>query len=74
MRKNRTGLALLLKIPAMPGGYGSFPAQPTNASSNCRQVPLTLPPKVSGAPAGTRTQDPRLKRALLYQLSYRSKY
>ena len=23
-----------------------------------------------GEPAGTRTQDPRLKRALLYQLSY----
>jgi hypothetical protein len=26
--------------------------------------------KVNGEPAGTRTQDPRLKRALLYQLSY----
>ena len=25
---------------------------------------------VSGEPAGIRTQDPRLKRALLYQLSY----
>ena len=25
----------------------------------------------SGEPAGTRTQDPRLKRAMLYQLSYR---
>src|ERR1700690_2465800 len=25
---------------------------------------------MSGEPAGTRTQDPRLKRALLYQLSY----
>ena len=25
----------------------------------------------SGGPAGTRTQDPRLKRALLYRLSYR---
>ena len=24
-----------------------------------------------GEPAGTRTQDPRLKRALLYRLSYR---
>ncbi len=24
-----------------------------------------------GDPAGIRTQDPRLKRALLYQLSYR---
>ena len=24
-----------------------------------------------GEPAGTRTQDPRLKRAMLYQLSYR---
>ena len=24
----------------------------------------------NGEPAGTRTQDPRLKRALLYQLSY----
>ena len=27
-----------------------------------------------GAPAGTRTQDSRLKRAVLYQLSYRRKY
>ena len=26
---------------------------------------------VNGEPAGTRTQDPRLKRAMLYQLSYR---
>ena len=26
--------------------------------------------KMNGEPAGTRTQDPRLKRALLYQLSY----
>ena len=25
----------------------------------------------NGEPAGTRTQDPRLKRAMLYQLSYR---
>ena len=25
---------------------------------------------IFGEPAGTRTQDPRLKRALLYQLSY----
>ena len=25
---------------------------------------------MNGEPAGTRTQDPRLKRALLYQLSY----
>jgi hypothetical protein len=25
----------------------------------------------TGEPAGTRTQDPRLKRAMLYQLSYR---
>ncbi len=27
--------------------------------------------KNNGEPAGTRTQDPRLKRAMLYQLSYR---
>ena len=27
-------------------------------------------PREDGEPAGTRTQDPRLKRALLYQLSY----
>ena len=26
---------------------------------------------LSGEPAGARTQDPRLKRAMLYQLSYR---
>ncbi len=26
---------------------------------------------LNGEPAGTRTQDPRLKRAMLYQLSYR---
>ena len=28
------------------------------------------PIRRNGEPAGTRTQDPRLKRALLYQLSY----
>jgi hypothetical protein len=29
------------------------------------------PNELSGEPAGTRTQDPRLKRAMLYRLSYR---
>ena len=28
-------------------------------------------PLIYGEPAGTRTQDPRLKRAMLYRLSYR---
>ncbi len=28
-------------------------------------------PLIYGEPAGTRTQGPRLKRAMLYQLSYR---
>ena len=39
-----------------------------------QKVPFTLQfplLKVTGEPAGTRTQDTRLKRAVLYQLSYR---
>ena len=31
---------------------------------------MVKPIRIDGEPAGTRTQDPRLKRALLYQLSY----
>jgi hypothetical protein len=31
----------------------------------------TVVAELCGEPAGTRTQDPRLKRAMLYQLSYR---
>ena len=42
--------------------------------SRCRRIEdedgvLSLVP--SGEPAGTRTQGPRLKRAMLYRLSYR---
>ncbi len=33
-------------------------------------VPIHKTSGMSGELAGTRTQDPRLKRALLYQLSY----
>ena len=49
-----------LRIPQCQGDTEVFLRKSTNASSIYRQVPLTLPPKVSGAPAGTRTQNPRL--------------
>lgn len=63
-----------LRFPQCQGDTEVFLRRSTNASSIYRQVPLTLPPKVSGAPAGTRTQNPRLKRAVLLPLSYRRKY
>ena len=64
-----------LSFPQCQGDTEVFLHRSTNASSIYRQVPLTLPPKVSGAPPGTRTQNPHLKRVVLTnQLSQRRKY
>ncbi len=55
--------------------FGSTLAVKTAArppESGGRTIMKRIPMRLShGGPAGTRTQDPRLKRPLLYQLSYR---
>ena len=58
-------VALFFKALQRQEQSESFPAQLTNASSDCRQAPLTLLSKVSGAPVGVRTRDPQIKSQVL---------
>jgi hypothetical protein len=42
----------------------------TNLTTEIKKAPLRIVERLSGDPAGIRTQDPNIKSVMLYQLSY----